>query len=49
MILYVCCEYGNYKICERILNYYKEIVFDKDDKDWNVLYYVVKGGNLSVF
>lgn len=48
-ILHVCCEYGNYKICERILNHYKEIVFDKDDKDWNALHYAAKGGNLSVF
>lgn len=49
MILYVCCEYGNYEICKKILNYYKEMVFDKDDEDWDVLYYVVKGGKLCVF
>lgn len=49
MILYVCCEYGNYEICKRILNYYKDIIYEKDDEDWNVLYYVVKGGNLNVF
>lgn len=25
------------------------MVYDKDDEDWNMLYYVVKGGNLVVF
>lgn len=47
--MYVCCEYGNYKICKRILNYFKEMVFDEDDEDWNVLYYVVKSGNVKVY
>lgn len=26
-----------------------EILFDVDEEEWNVLYYVVKGGNFSIF
>lgn len=48
-ILHVCCEYGNYEICKKILNHYKEMVFDKDDEDWNALHYAAKGGKLRVF
>lgn len=48
-VLHVCCEYGNYKICKRILNHFKEIVFDKDDDDWYALHYAAKGGNLKVY
>lgn len=48
-ILHVCCEYGNYEICKRILNHYKDIIYEKDDEDWNALHYAAKGGNLNVF
>lgn len=48
-ILHVCCEYGNNEICKRILNHYKDIIYDKDDEDWNALHYAAKGGNLNVF
>lgn len=34
---------------KKILKYFGEMVYDKDDEDWNMLYYVVKGGNLGVF
>lgn len=48
-ILHVCCEYGNYEIYKRILNHCKDIIYDKDDEDWNALHYAAKGGNLNVF
>lgn len=47
--MYICCEYGNEDFCIRILKYFGKMVYDKDDEDWNMLYYVVKGGNLVVF
>lgn len=49
IILYICCEYGNYEICKIILECYRGIVYYSDDDNWNVLYYVVKGGNLKVY
>eukprot|EP00105_Crassostrea_gigas_P018391 XP_011436502.1 PREDICTED: alpha-latroinsectotoxin-Lt1a [Crassostrea gigas] len=48
-VLHVCCEYGNYKICKRILNHFKETVFDEDDEDWNALHYAAKSGNVKVY
>lgn len=47
--MYICCEYGNYDICKIILKCYEGIVYYSDYYNWNVLYYVVKGGNLKVY
>lgn len=48
-ILHVCCEYGHEDICKKILEFFGEMVHDKDDEDWNVLHYAAKGGNLEIF
>lgn len=48
-ILHVCCEYGNEKLCKKILKHFGKMVHDKDDEDWNALHYAAKGGNLGVF
>lgn len=51
-VLYVFCEYGNYEICVEILDCYDSrefMLYEIDDENWNVLYYVVKGGNFKVY
>lgn len=49
IVLYICCEYGCDGFCEKILENCKSILYDVDVEGWNVLYYVVKGGNLCIF
>lgn len=49
IVLYICCEYGCDGFCEKILVNCKSILYDVDVEGWNVLYYVVKGGNLCIF
>lgn len=49
IVLYICCEYGCDDFYEKILVKCKSIVYDVDVEGWNVLYYVVKGGNLYLY
>lgn len=49
IVLYICCEYGYDDFCEKILENCKNILYDVDVEGWNVLYYVVKGGNLYLY
>lgn len=49
IVLYICCEYGCDVFYEKILVNCKNIVYDIDVEGWNVLYYVVKGGNLYLY
>lgn len=48
-VLHISCEYGNYDICNKILQDYETIVYEKDEKDWNALHYAAKGGNLKLY
>lgn len=50
IILYICCEYGyDVVFCYGILEMYNILLYDVNVFGWNVLYFVVKGGNLNVF
>lgn len=47
--MYICCEYGYKDFCDEIIKICWLILYDVDDEEWNVLYYVVKGGNLKFY
>ncbi|XP_061179085.1 putative ankyrin repeat protein RF_0381 [Saccostrea echinata] len=47
-VLHICCEYGQYDVCNLITQNYKKIIFDVDKNGWNSLHFASKGGNLNV-
>lgn len=46
--LYIVCEFVKYEFVLYIFIKFEIIFNDVDDFCWNVLYYVVKGGNLKI-
>lgn len=48
MCLYIVCECGKLEIVKFIVINFSELIYCKDDFGRNVLYFVVKGGNLLI-
>lgn len=48
-ILHICCEYGNYHLCQKILKSHRTLLHDVDEEQWNALHYAAKGGNKRLF
>lgn len=48
--LYIVCEFGKIEIVGFIVGYFilKKFILEKDKLGWNVLYFVVKGGELKI-
>lgn len=48
--MYICCEYGyDVVFYYEDLEVYELLLYDVNEFGWNVLYFVVKGGNFNVF
>lgn len=48
MCLYIVCEFVRYEVVNFIFIEFEFICYLEDDLGWNVLYFVVKGGNLDI-